>query len=61
MNKILSVQNLYMIETVDSLKLASALNTSWIKLEKTEKLKIMVQVNTSGEESKFIPIESRLN
>lgn len=50
-----------MIETVDSLKLASALNTSWIKLEKTEKLKIMVQVNTSGEESKFIPIESRLN
>ncbi|XP_032794388.1 pyridoxal phosphate homeostasis protein [Daphnia magna] len=51
-NKILSVQNLYMIETVDSLKLASALNTSWIKLEKTEKLKIMVQVNTSGEENK---------
>lgn len=51
-NKLLSVQNLYMIETVDSLKLASALNTSWIKLEKTEKLKIMVQVNTSGEENK---------
>ncbi|KAI9561729.1 hypothetical protein GHT06_012690 [Daphnia sinensis] len=51
-NKLLSVPNLYMIETVDSLKLASALNTSWTKLEKTEKLKIMVQVNTSGEENK---------
>ncbi|XP_057376275.1 pyridoxal phosphate homeostasis protein-like [Daphnia carinata] len=51
-NKLISVQNLYMIETVDSLKLANALNTSWTKLEKTEKLKIMVQVNTSGEENK---------
>ena len=42
-----------MVETVDSAKLADALNSSWIKLEKPNKLKTMVQVNTSGEESKF--------
>ena len=53
MNKLLSVPNLHMVETVDSVKLADALNSSWIKLKKVEKLKIMVQVNTSGEESNF--------
>ena len=52
-NKLLSVPNLHMVETVDSVKLADALNSSWIKLKKVEKLKIMVQVNTSGEESNF--------
>ena len=52
MNKVVSVPNLYVVETVDSMKLADALNTSWIKLEKPQKLKVMIQVNTSGEESK---------
>jgi len=52
-NKLLSTPNLYMVETVDSAKLADALNSSWIKLEKPNKLKTMVQINTSGEESKF--------
>ena len=42
-----------MVETVDSAKLADALNTSWGKLAKPEKLKVLVQVNTSGEESKL--------
>lgn len=42
-----------MVETVDSVKLADALNSSWIKLQKLQKLKVLVQVNTSGEESKF--------
>lgn len=42
-----------MVETVDSVKLADALNSSWVKLQKPQKLKVFVQVNTSGEESKF--------
>lgn len=50
-NKLLSVPNLYMVETIDSAKLADAVNSSWERLEKKTKLKIMVQINTSGEES----------
>ena len=46
------VPNLFMIETVDSVKLASTLNSSWGKQNKTHPLNIMVQVNTSKEESK---------
>lgn len=51
-NKLLSVPNLYIIETIDSEKLASAVNTSWINYRKDEnlKLKVMVQVNTSKEQ-----------
>lgn len=51
-NKVLSVKNLFIIETVDSEKLASALDAGWMKLSKNDdsKLKIMVQVNTSNEE-----------
>ncbi|XP_017889748.1 pyridoxal phosphate homeostasis protein [Ceratina calcarata] len=55
-NKVLSVPNLFMIETVDSEKLASALNNSWPKFRKQSdlnlKLNVMVQVNTSKEEEK---------
>lgn len=51
-NKLLSVPNLYVIETIDNEKLASAVNTSWINYRKDEnlKLKVMVQVNTSKEQ-----------
>ena len=45
-----------MVETVDSTKLADALDASWGKANKTNKLKVMVQVNTSGEESKYIVV-----
>ena len=46
---ILEVPNLYMIETIGTKKLAKSLHTSWMKLAKEEPLKIMLQVNTSGE------------
>lgn len=51
-NKVLAVPNLWIIETVDSNKLASALDTAWPKYRKNDdnKLNIMVQVNTSKEE-----------
>lgn len=50
-----------MVETIDSIKLADALNTSWMKLNKMEKLKMMVQVNTSGEESNEPPPPKKKN
>ena len=53
-NKLTSVTNLFMVETIDSAKLADALNTSCSKANRTNKLKVMVQVNTSGEESKKV-------
>nr|XP_060643009.1 pyridoxal phosphate homeostasis protein [Anolis sagrei ordinatus] len=51
-NKLIGVPNLFMLETVDSLKLADRVNASWQKKGCLEKLKIMVQINTSGEDSK---------
>ncbi|XP_031659907.1 pyridoxal phosphate homeostasis protein-like isoform X2 [Oncorhynchus kisutch] len=53
-NKLLGVPNLFMVETVDSVKLADKVNSSWLRLRtaSTQTLKIMVQINTSGEESK---------
>ncbi|GAA6107059.1 pyridoxal phosphate homeostasis protein isoform X1 [Tachysurus ichikawai] len=53
-NKLLGVPNLYMVETIDSVKLADKLNSSWQKLRSsnTQGLKVMVQINTSGEENK---------
>ncbi|XP_059396323.1 pyridoxal phosphate homeostasis protein-like isoform X2 [Carassius carassius] len=53
-NKLLGVPNLYMVETIDSLKLAEKVNSSWQKMRaaNTQQLKIMVQINTSGEGSK---------
>ncbi|NXU06763.1 PLPHP protein, partial [Buphagus erythrorhynchus] len=47
-----AVPNLFMLETVDSVKLADRVNSSWQKKGSSQKLKVMVQVNTSGEESK---------
>ena len=40
-----------MVETIDSVKLADAVNATWQRLEHAHRLKVMVQVNTSGEES----------
>ncbi|XP_043269289.1 pyridoxal phosphate homeostasis protein [Venturia canescens] len=53
-NKILKVPNLYLIETIDSEKLATAVDNSWEKLRSDQdaKLNVMVQVNTSKEEEK---------
>lgn len=46
------VPNLFMIETVHSTKLASTLNASLEKSGVTQRLKVMVQVNSSSEDSK---------
>jgi PLP dependent protein len=46
------IPNLFMIETVDSAKLASAVDAAWQKRALPNKLKVMVQVNTSSEDSK---------
>ncbi|XP_075030811.1 pyridoxal phosphate homeostasis protein isoform X3 [Calonectris borealis] len=51
-NKLIAVPNLFMLETVDSVKLADRVNSSWQKKGLSQKLKVMVQVNTSGEDSK---------
>ena len=50
MAKIVKIPRLSVVETVTSAKLAEKLNSSWN--EKDRKLKVMVQVNTSGEENK---------
>lgn len=42
-----------MLETVDSVKLADRVNSSWQKKGSPQRLKVMVQVNTSGEDSKW--------
>ena len=47
------VPNLFMVETVDSVKLATTLNSSWSKQNKPNPLNVMVQVNTSQEESEY--------
>ncbi|CAG5076496.1 Similar to PLPBP: Pyridoxal phosphate homeostasis protein (Pongo abelii) [Cotesia congregata] len=51
-NKVLAVPNLWVVETVDSNKLATALDIAWPKFRRSDdsKLNIMVQVNTSKEE-----------
>ncbi|NXK23401.1 PLPHP protein, partial [Arenaria interpres] len=51
-NKLIGVPNLFMLETVDSVKLADRVNSSWQKKGSSQRLKVMVQVNTSGEDSK---------
>jgi len=43
------------VETVDSDKLATALDTAWVKQKgQSTKLKVMAQINTSGEEGWYI-------
>lgn len=49
MPKVLSVPGLHLIETIDSEKIANAINEGWKKLNKNSNLKVMVQVNTSAE------------
>lgn len=50
-NKVLAIPNLFLIETVHKEKLAEQLNKHWPKFApEGQKLKVMVQVNTSGEE-----------
>jgi pyridoxal phosphate enzyme (YggS family) len=52
-NKVLTLPNIYMVETVDTQKLATNLNKNWPKFGPPDsKLNIMIQVNTSGEEEK---------
>lgn len=52
-SKLLLVPGLHVIETIDSEKLASAVNDGWKKLNKENRLKIMVQVNTSNEKGYY--------
>lgn len=49
---LVSVPNLYVVESVDRKKTATALEKAVGNAGRKEKLKVMVQVNTSGEESK---------
>lgn len=56
-NKLFKVNNLYMFETLDSLKLCDSLekaleNRPQQYLKQDDKLKVLIQVNTSGEEQK---------
>lgn len=51
-NKLIAVPNLHILETVDSVKIADKVNASWQRKRSGERLKVMVQVNTSHEESK---------
>ncbi|CAL1606879.1 unnamed protein product [Knipowitschia caucasica] len=53
-NKLLGVPNLFLVETVDSVKLADKVNSSWERIRggSAQRLRIMVQLNTSGEHSK---------
>ncbi|XP_072917989.1 pyridoxal phosphate homeostasis protein isoform X1 [Hemitrygon akajei] len=52
-NKLMGAPNLFMIETIDSIKLADKVNLSWQKKQAAHRLKVMVQVNTSEEDSKY--------
>lgn len=51
-NNLVVCPNLWAVETVDSERLASSLNTSWERKNSDMKLNVFVQVNTSGEASK---------
>lgn len=48
--KLCETKNLFMVETVDSEKIAKELNKHW--KDESQRLKVMVQVNTSQEDSK---------
>ncbi|XP_042241953.1 pyridoxal phosphate homeostasis protein-like [Homarus americanus] len=50
--KVVEVPNLHCIETVDSIKLATTINNAVQKNLGDKKLKVFVQVNTSGEDNK---------
>ena len=46
------IPNLFIVETIDSAKKADTLNKACIAVGRQNKLKVYVQVNTSGEEAK---------
>jgi uncharacterized pyridoxal phosphate-containing UPF0001 family protein len=46
----IGIPNLFLVETIDSAKKADALNKACVTVGRESKLKIYVQVNTSGEE-----------
>ena len=50
-----------MVETVDSLKLAQTLNNHWEKYKRPGLLNVMVQINTSGEDSKLFETKQKTN
>lgn len=57
-NKLLGSPNLFIVETIDSEKLATNVNKQWIKIRKNEdKLNVMVQVNTSAEEGMIFNVK----
>lgn len=47
-----NVPNLYMLETIDSAKLATKLHTAIEGSDRTESLNVLIQVDTSGEDTK---------
>ena len=49
---LVGVPNLFVIETIDSENIATTVNAAWERLKKPGRLKVMFQINTSGEESK---------
>ncbi|EDW59277.1 pyridoxal phosphate homeostasis protein [Drosophila virilis] len=53
-NHVLKLPNLHMVQTVDSEKLANKIDAAWAKLQPTpsEPLRVLVQINTSGEDVK---------
>lgn len=54
-NKVLGSPGLFMLETVHSIKLAENINKQWPKYCGDKgNLNVMVQINTSGEDGKFI-------
>ena len=51
-NSLVSVPGLWMVETVDSERLATALNNSWKRQNSHTRLRIFIQVNVSSEKEK---------
>lgn len=52
--QLLKVSRLEMVETIDSIKLANELNKRWSSILPNDPLKVLVQVNTSGEEGVYL-------
>jgi uncharacterized pyridoxal phosphate-containing UPF0001 family protein len=48
----IAVPNLYVIETVDSTKKAEVLEKACLSVQRPERLRVFLQVNTSGEDAK---------
>lgn len=55
------VPNLYVLETIDSIKLAKKLNNSLINLNRSNNLRVYIQVDTSLEPTKSGVLPSELN